>query len=276
MASADELPPYATMLSAYHRAYQSELRRMLGDLPLDGGERVLDVACGDGFFSRLLADRVGSEGQVVAIDISRAFLNLASDETESEPPVELLQANLERLPISEGSFDLAWCAQSLYSLPDPIQALSLMRRAVRPGGVVAVLENDSLHHVLLPWPIEVELAVRIAELRSFIKTSDEPRKYYVGRQLCQAFHRSGLVGCRRQAWASNRQAPLGADERTFLGAYLENLRGRVRPHLRGEARKVFERLVDAEGGDYILDDPDLTVTCLDHLVWGSKPEGIGD
>ena len=69
------------------------------------------------------------------------------------------RADLRHLPIPDDSFDLVWCAQSLYSLPDPVDALRRMARAARPGGIVAVFENDEFHHVLLPWPVEVELAL---------------------------------------------------------------------------------------------------------------------
>ena len=45
-----------------------------------------------------------------------------------------------------------------------MEALRHLVRVTKPGGVVAVLEADTLHHVILPWPIEVELAARAAEL----------------------------------------------------------------------------------------------------------------
>ena len=46
-----------------------------------------------------------------------------------------------------------------------------MVRLARPGGTVAVLEDDSLHQVLLPCPVEVELALRAAELKGFVGES---------------------------------------------------------------------------------------------------------
>ena len=73
----DELPAYAPMLAAYQRSHARELREMIGALPLRPGDRVLDMACGAGVYSRWLAERIGPGGLVVGADISRAFLEQA-------------------------------------------------------------------------------------------------------------------------------------------------------------------------------------------------------
>ena len=104
---------------------------------------------------------------MTAVDVSSAFLRVAR--TGAGPRLGFAASAIERLPFADDVFDLVWCAQSLYSLPEPVEAVRLMRRVVKPGGVVAVLENDSLHHLLLPWPIEVELAEAYVEWESFVE-----------------------------------------------------------------------------------------------------------
>src|SRR6266511_3844958 len=103
----DELPGYWRMLHAYHRSRSAELRAMIATLPLAPGDRVLDVASGDGCHSVWLVE----------------------------------QGDANALAFADGMFDLVWCAQSFYSLPDPIATLREMVRVTRPGGHVAVLEN---------------------------------------------------------------------------------------------------------------------------------------
>ena len=169
MSKKNRLPSYEPMLAAYHRALAVELRRMVAVLPIDLGQSVLDMACGDGVYSPWLAERVGSGGRVMAVDRRSEYLELARTHSASSPfsaIIEFLAASIESLPLDDRSFDFCWCAQSLYSLPDPVQALRHMLRVTKPGGVVAVLEGDSLHHILLPWPVELELSVRAAELES--------------------------------------------------------------------------------------------------------------
>jgi SAM-dependent methyltransferase len=232
------------------------------------------VACGDGVYARWLAERVGRPGHVVAIDCSHAYLELAERQTESNAdraPVRFIAASIDRLPFARDTFDVVWCAQSLYSLPDPVDALRRMREVVRPGGLVAVLENDSLHHILLPWPVEVELAVRRAELRGFRKESDRPRKFYIGRQLPGLFRAAGLANCQARTWATDRQAPLNRHERSFLERYLLDLKERAVQYLEPHLLERFQGLVDPESDAYLLAMPDFSMTCLDHVVWGFKP-----
>ena len=182
MMGETPLPAYEPMLAAYHRAFATELRAVVGALPMAAGQIVLDMACGDGAYSRWLAERVGPSGRVAAVDVRPDYLEIAREDV-SEPPLEWLAASIDALPFADDTFDLCWCAQSFYSLPDPTDALRHMLRVTKPGGIVAVLEDDTLHSVLLPWPIEVELAVRVAELTALSEKSDNPRKFYVGRRL---------------------------------------------------------------------------------------------
>jgi ubiquinone/menaquinone biosynthesis C-methylase UbiE len=274
LATGDDLPSYAPMMAAFHLAYEGELRAIIGSLPINLADRVLEVACGDGVYTRWLTDRVGGSGQVVALDVSSAFLEIARNTTWRGPDssdARLTRADISRLPFREGSFDFAWCAQSLFSLPDPVEVLRGMTRVVRAGGVVAVLESDTLHHILLPWPIEIELAVRRAELAGLAEDSTQPRKFYVGRRLYQVFRDVGLTDCRRRTWAMDRQAPLASSERLFLAEYLQDLRDRARPHLASSHLDMFDRLVDPDSVDYLPDAPDLSVTCIEQVVWGRKP-----
>lgn len=270
MSIAEKMPDYADGLAAYHAAFARELKTMVDQLPIAPGALVLDLACGDGTYAGWLAERVGPSGAVVALDRSMAYLNRARSQVHS-PRVLFAAARLEEPPTCDGRFDLVWCAQSLFSLPNPAHALQRLVRSVRSGGVVAVLENDTLHQVLLPWPIEVELIVRRAELAGFIAEEDRPRKFYVGRDLFRLFRDAGLQEVHRQTWAHDRQAPLDPPTRAFLQHYLDDLRGRISPHLPPSARSRVHRLLDPGSDDYLLDDPDLAVTLVDHVVWGRTP-----
>jgi ubiquinone/menaquinone biosynthesis C-methylase UbiE len=270
----NRLPAYAPTLMAYHRAVARELRAIVAGLPIQPGDRVLDLACGDGVYARWLAERL-DEGGVLAVDVSAAFLELARRELPSGFPadrVRFVRADLKHLPIRDDSFDVVWCAQSLYSLPDPVDALRRMARAARPGGLVAVFENDEFHHVLLPWPVEVELALRRAELRALTEHSDQPRKFYVGRHLRRVFHAAGLADCQHRTWTIDRQAPLGPEDRAYFAGYLQDLRARTGAYLKREIRDEFLRLVDTDSPAYLLDSPDFTATCLNHIAWCVKPD----
>ena len=82
-----------------------------------------------------------------------------------------------------------------------------MVRVLRPGGWLAVLEDDTLHHILLPWPVDVELEVRAAELAAFESETAAPARYYIGRWALRLLRRVGLKRVQEQALAATRQAP---------------------------------------------------------------------
>jgi ubiquinone/menaquinone biosynthesis C-methylase UbiE len=268
----DALPDYQGLLGAYHRAFAVELQAIVDSLPIAEGDRVLDVACGDGVYSAWLAGRVGKAGVVASVDILPAYLRLTRDQAGGDPRVSPAAAKLEALPFADNAFDLVWCAQSLYSLPEPVEALRQMARVVRPGGVVAILENDTLHHVLLPWPVDVELAVRQAEHDAFERESDEPEKFYVGRRLVEVFRDAGLVRPVEESRATTRQAPLGPDERAFLLEYFRDLAERARPRLNPAMQSKFDTLTTPGSPHCMAESPDLSLTCIDHVILGFKPD----
>ncbi len=265
------VPGYEPMLAAYHRAFASELEAMIGILPVAEGMAVLDMACGDGAYSAWLARKVGPSGRVVAADLSPDYLEIARRAAESAGlarRIEFAASPIDALPFAPGTFDASWCAQSLYSLPDPVEALKALARVTKPGGIVAVLEADTLHHVILPWPIEVELAVRVAELESLAASVEKPRKFYVGRELREVFRKAGLHEIRTRTFATDRGSPLSEDERTYFAEYLRRLSQRVAPRLQGAISERFADLVDPDSADFLLDDPDFLATSIDHVAWG--------
>lgn len=269
------LPDYEPMLASFHEAFAAELEAMVASVPIVEGDRVLEMACGDGDYTPWLAGRVGPTGSVVGVDVSADYLEVARRQTAREGHPErsrFVAASIDRLPFEDGCFDVAWCAQSLFSLPEPVDAVRKMARVVRPGGVVAVMEDDTLHRVVLPWPIEVELAVRSAEWEALQAKARRPHKFYVGRHLVPVFREAGLVDLRVRAFASCRVAPLDEAARTFLGEYLKDLAERVSPRLKSSMRKDFKRWVAPDSPDALLDRPDLAVTILDHVIYGRVPE----
>lgn len=266
------IPAYAEALAALHRAFRTELCAAVGELPLRQGQRALDAPCGDGFYSGALAECVGACGEVVAADANGDYLELARQALSQAAVgsrVQLVLADAYRLPFTADSFDLAWCAQSMVSL-NPAAALGELRRVVRPGGWVAVLENDDFHHVLLPWPVEVELAVQRAFMLSCRQRFGDAWTLYRGRCLARTLRAADLQPWRRRTYAIDRQAPLNAEDRAFFAGYFAYLRELARPHLPTAEARTFEALLDANGACYLLDQPDFEATYLFTVAVGRK------
>jgi ubiquinone/menaquinone biosynthesis C-methylase UbiE len=104
------------------------------------GDRVLDVACGTGAASRAIARAAGPDGSVTGVDLGEPTLAIARsfEPEEGAAPIEFLQADATQLPVEDASFDVAVCQQGLQFFPDKASALQEMRRALKPGGSLAI------------------------------------------------------------------------------------------------------------------------------------------
>ena len=99
------------------------------------GMRVLDVAAGAGDQTLDIAKRVGTEGRVLATDLSPRILELCRDNARNAgfENINTLAADGEALQLEESSFDAAVCRLGLMFFPDPAKALGAIRRALKPG-----------------------------------------------------------------------------------------------------------------------------------------------
>ena len=121
------------MVPALFLRWAEALVEQLGVSP---GERALDVACGTGAVTRVLAGAVAPGGSVVGIDLSPAMLGIA--EGLGLGGVDLHQADAAALPVKDADFDVAVCQQGLQFFPDRAAAVGEMHRALKPGGRVGI------------------------------------------------------------------------------------------------------------------------------------------
>ena len=107
------------------------------------GERILDLAGGTGDVAALLAGRVGRKGSVVVADINPSMLGVGRERLDGRGlvgNVTYAQANAERLPFAEGSFDCVTMAFGLRNVTHKEAALAETLRVLRSGGRLLVLE----------------------------------------------------------------------------------------------------------------------------------------
>ena len=115
------------------------------------GDRVLDVAGGTADLSLAFAKRVGTEGQVWLTDINHAMLSVGRDRVlDRGRALPVAQCNAERLPFPDNWFDCVTVAFGLRNMTHKEAALAEMRRVLRPGGRLLVLEFSRVWKPLAP------------------------------------------------------------------------------------------------------------------------------
>lgn len=104
------------------------------------GERVLDVGCGCGGTTLELAGAVGSDGRVVAVDISAPMLECArarADAADLGGRIEWRLADAQTASFDDGTFDCIYSRFGVMFFENPPAAFANLRRALRPGGRLA-------------------------------------------------------------------------------------------------------------------------------------------
>jgi demethylmenaquinone methyltransferase / 2-methoxy-6-polyprenyl-1,4-benzoquinol methylase len=106
------------------------------------GARVLDVACGTGDLSLVLAS--AGAAKVIGLDFCRPMLEIARGKAGSDSrAVPFVEGDALRLPFADEAFDVVTIAFGLRNLAGVEEGLRELRRVLRPGGRVAVLEFSS-------------------------------------------------------------------------------------------------------------------------------------
>lgn len=162
-----------------------EHRIALGMLSLSGADRVLDVGCGPGNFTRSFAQATPA-GLVVGLDASRTMLARAARH-EEEANVAYIRGDACSLPFRDGTFDAVCCFAALYLIEQPMRAIAEIVRVLAPGGRVALLA--SCNRGLLPANLTNPLVRGLTGVRIF------------GRgELTGALSDRGLTDVRQQVW----------------------------------------------------------------------------
>ena len=171
------------------------------------GQRALDVAGGTGDLALGLARQVGERGLVILSDLNAAMLTRGRDrllDAGFTGNVACVQADAERLPFADRSFDCVTIGFGLRNVTDKGAALAAMRRVLRPGGQLLVLEfsqprlpglkplYDAYSFRVLPW-----LGRLVAhDETSYRYLAESIRMHPDQETLLKMLNEAGLEGCR--------------------------------------------------------------------------------
>jgi len=208
---------------------------MLDLAGIQSGSRVLDVAAGTGESTLMAAARVGSNGHVLAADVSNSMLNVAAEAARKAglTNVETRVMNAENLALDTDWFDAVICRVALMLFPNPAKALTEMRRVVKPGGKVAVmvyaaLEKNPYHGILH------KTVRRLGNIPP--PAPGEPWMYALGEPgaLEEVYRRADFLNVSVRAVPIQRRLPSAA-------AAIENMRKGA-----GDTRELMNRLNEAD------------------------------
>jgi len=187
-----------------HRLWKQFTLSLTGLRP---GERALDLAAGTGDLAAGLARQVGRNGLVVLADINLAMLQRGRDRLVNAglaANLQYVQADAEWLPFADNAFDCITIGFGLRNVTDKAAALRAMRRALKPGGQLLVLEfSQPVAPGLAPLYDAYSFQV-LPRLGKFIARDEASYRYLAESirmhpsqaQLLEMMQEAGLEGCR--------------------------------------------------------------------------------
>jgi len=173
----------------------------LSQTQLRPGQRALDVAGGTGDLARGMAKQVGERGLVVLSDINGAMLARGRDRLLDAGLVQgldFVQANAERLPFADSSFDCVTIGFGLRNVTDKPAALASMRRVLRPGGRLIVLEFSQPVAPGLK-PIYDTYSFRVLPMLGKLVAGDDASYRYLAESIRVHPDQETLLGLMRDA-----------------------------------------------------------------------------
>lgn len=233
----------------------------------------LDIGCGNGDITRLLAESIAPSGQVTGVDISPEMVACARETAQKAGLTERVTfnaADMEDLPFDDDIFDWAWSMDCLGYVPiDPLPIIDQVVRVTKPGGRIALLAWSSQQ--LLPGhPIlEAKLNATSSGIAPFSQEK-EPEKHFL--RALSWMQQLGLENTQAQTIVSTVHAPLNNDIQAALKSLIEMRWPGVRQELSQADWLEFQRLCRPDSLEYILNTPDYYGFYTYSLFQGTVPD----
>ena len=201
-------------LITHHESKVVERTQMIRDLHLTPGSLVIDVGCGPGLWTPLLAEAVGPTGGIIGVDISLEALVTAQRRCQQSAyrhQVQYKRASLEQLPLDHAIADIVFSANVSQYLEDPVGTFAAMGRYLVQGGRLIVKDID--FGSLCFSPLDPALQERVFTARKRWELERVAHGYayedsWVGSKLAGYLEAAGYQQVETRMYRITRKAPL--------------------------------------------------------------------
>lgn len=249
------------------------LRELAADAPV---RRILDLGAGTGAGALALLPRF-PDARVTAVDLSPKMLRRLRDKAEAQGVsgrVRTVEADLDEAWPQFGEADLVWASASLHHMADPDLALRRMHAALRPGGLLALVEISGF-----PFFLPDDLGLGRPGLETRARAALAPVQAegvpHLGADWGPRLSGAGFGVEAERTFSVRLSAPLPE----AAGRYAQGMLRRARPALDGrldaDDLAVLDALLADDGPDSVLRRDDLVIR-TERTVWAARRPASSD
>lgn len=167
------------------------------------GDKGLDICCGSGDMTQLLAKRVGTKGQVIGLDFSPQQLAIARQRAFTQLPhlpIEFIEGDALNLPFAQNTFDCATMGYGLRNVTNIPLCLQELHRVLKRGAKVAILDFHHPNHPLMSnfqqWYLKtvvVPTAERFGVTSEYAYISPSLERFPTGKEQMTLGYKAGFT-----------------------------------------------------------------------------------
>ena len=265
----------AGFLDLHFEIQRQEYEQLVQDTGFEPGWHVLDAGCGAGSFLPLIADQVGPNGKLTAMDLAPENVEITSERVEDwglSNVIDVREGSILALPYEDDAFDAVWCANVSQYLSDEELDRSLREfvRVTRPGGLIAIKETAATFSTFEPAPPAAKHLVAAAAARQGGASANGALRSW---RLHGFLERAGLRDVQQRTTLAELRAPLADLERLgmskSLAMHAELAAGLKLP---SEYKDFWDKQRNPESPNSILNDPKFYFAEGLTLAVGTVPE----
>ncbi len=255
----------------HYIAKKQKRRQMVNNLNLKPGDIVLDLGCGPGLWTSLLAEKVKPTGRIVGLDSDTDFIRYASENIadQYEEIIEFHEGDFRSVPFEDDSFDLVLFGNCFAYVIDYQKVLEEQKRVTRKGGRITVKDFEG--SVLVVHPIEPLLTLKVITAAAQALKENPPNPpfdNFSGQKLRGLLLKASLKNVSATSYAVQMVPPLTPEAKRYITGNVKWYADKGRPYLSEEDFEQWQACFDSASEEYILDSEGFYFCMLEILVTG--------